>query len=62
MADGQLFDETVASHGVLALPTATPEACANGKVFVGWTADEDYTGDDAPEFVAAGTVLDEDLY
>lgn len=60
MADGQLFDETVASHGVLALPTATPEACANGKVFVGWTADEDYTGDDAPEFVAAGTVLDED--
>lgn len=60
MADGQLFDETVASHGVLALPTTTLSACGNGKVFVGWTADEDYTGDDAPEFVAAGTVLDED--
>lgn len=60
MADGMLFDETVASHGVLALPTTTPSACGNGKVFVGWTADEDYTGDDAPEFVAAGTVLDED--
>lgn len=60
MADGQLFDETVASHGVLALPTATPSACGNGKVFVGWTEDENYSGDDAPEFVEAGTVLDED--
>lgn len=60
MADGQLFDETVASHGVLALPTATPSACGNGKVFVGWTEDENYSGDDAPEFVEAGTILDED--
>ena len=60
MADGELFTESVASHGVLTLPTSNPAACDNGKVFVGWTEEEDYTGDDAPEFVAAGTVLDED--
>lgn len=59
-ADGELFDQTVASHGVLSLPTNTPEDCVNGKVFVGWTADETYEGDEAPTFVKAGEFLEAD--
>lgn len=60
MANGVAFDNTVATHGVLALPAENPEACENGKKFVGWTATEDYESDDAPSFAQAGTILDED--
>lgn len=59
MADGEVFANTVASHGVIVLPTSNPTPC-DGKVFMGWTAADGYEGDVAPSYVHAGTVLDED--
>ena len=61
MADGVLFDQTVATRGILTLPATTPDGCANGKVFVGWTSEENYeSADTAPTFVKAGTSLTAD--
>ncbi len=59
-ADGVLFDETVATGGSLTLPASTPEDCQNGKVFVGWTEEDSYEGDEAPALVKAGAFLEED--
>ena len=59
-ADGVLFDETVATGGSLTLPASAPEGCQNGKVFVGWTEEDSYEGDEAPALVKAGAFLEED--
>ena len=61
MADGQQFDKTVASSGILSLPASNPANCESGKVFVGWTASENYESEStAPTFVKAGEFLDAD--
>ena len=61
MANGSLFTQTVASKGILTLPTSTPSACSNGKVFVGWTATANYeSATTAPTFVKAGDVIEAD--
>lgn len=61
MANGSLFTQTVASKGILTLPTSTPSACSNGKVFVGWTATANYeSATTAPTFVAEGALLEAD--
>ena len=60
MADGVLFDQTVATNGRLSFPSDTPGDCANGKIFVGWTATADYEGDDAPTYAKAGDILEAD--
>ena len=56
-ANGEKFAETVAEYGVLSMPATTPTACANGKVFVGWTASSNYEGEVAPTFVKEGEFL-----
>ena len=59
MANGEGF-ETISSTGKLILPTSQPEACTDGKVFVGWTATADYTSETtAPAFAAAGDAVEE---
>ena len=59
MANGEGFD-TISSTGKLILPTSQPEACTDGKVFVGWTATADYTSETtAPAFAAAGDAVEE---
>ena len=61
MADGQQFDKTVASSGILSLPASNPANCESGKVFVGWTASQNYESEStAPTFVKAGEFLDAD--
>ena len=59
MANGEGF-ETISSTGKLILPTTQPEACTDGKVFVGWTATADYKSETtAPAFAAAGDAVEE---
>ena len=59
MANGEGFD-TISSTGQLVLPTVQPEACTDGKVFVGWTATADYKSETtAPDFAAAGDAVEE---
>ena len=59
MANGEGF-ETISSTGKLILPTSQPEACTDGKVFVGWTATADYKSETtAPAFAAAGDAVEE---
>ena len=61
MADGQQLDKTVATLGILSLTTKTPANCESGKVFVGWTASQNYESEStAPTFVKAGEFLDAD--
>ena len=61
MANGQIFDETVATAGVLSLPSSQPANCESGKVFVGWTASENYESETtAPTYVEAGTIIEAD--
>ena len=61
MANGSQFATTVASSGVLSLPTSTPSACSNGKVFVGWTATQNYeSATTAPTFAKDGDVIEAD--
>lgn len=61
MSNGSVFTTTVASAGVLSLPTSTPSACSNGKVFVGWTATQNYeSATTAPTFVKAGDIIEAD--
>lgn len=56
-ADGAEFAKTT-STGKIVLPESEPTAC-EGKVFVGWTATENYRSDDAPTFVQAGAAITE---
>jgi flavodoxin len=56
-ADGKVFAKTT-STGKIVLPENEPTAC-EGKVFVGWTATENYLSDDAPAFVKAGAAITE---
>ena len=59
VANGEGFD-TIQSTGKLVLPTVQPEACTDGKVFVGWTATADYKSETtAPDFAAAGSAVEE---
>ena len=59
MANGEGFG-TISSTGKLILPTSQPEACTDGKVFVGWTATADYKSETtAPDFAAAGDAVEE---
>ena len=58
MADGQLWG-TTSSTGKVILPN-TPEGCANGKEFVGWTATKDYeSATTAPTFVKSGDAVEQ---
>ena len=58
MADGQLW-ATTSSTGKVTFPN-TPEGCANGKEFVGWTATKDYeSATTAPTFVQAGDAVEQ---
>ena len=38
----------VENNGALVLPTNTPADCSTSRVFVGWTATPNYSGDEAP--------------
>ena len=61
MAKGSEFATTVASAGVISLPTSSPTACDNGKVFVGWTATENYeSATTAPTYVKEGDIIEAD--
>ena len=61
MANGSQFTTSVASSGVLSLPTTNPAACDNGKVFVGWTATQNYeSATTAPTFAKDGDVIEAD--
>lgn len=61
MANGSQFATTIASSGVLSLPTSTPSACSNGKVFVGWTATQNYeSATTAPTFAKDGDIIEAD--
>ena len=55
MANGEPFDTVTTTTGKVVLPTATPEACQDGKEFVGWCATAEYESETtAPAFVKAG--------
>jgi len=61
MANGEKFDQTVATGGEVTLPANQPATCANGRVFVGWTATENYADDaTAPAYIQAGTIIEAD--
>jgi len=57
LADGQQFNQNIAASGIITLPNEQPVACGNGRVFVGWCADENYSSDDAPTFAKNGDVI-----
>ncbi|MBQ3673146.1 MAG: C10 family peptidase [Paludibacteraceae bacterium] len=60
-ADGVLFDQTVATAGRLSFPTDTPDDCANGKKFMGWTSVADYASEStAPTFAKEGDLITSD--
>ena len=60
-ADGVLFDQTVAANGRLSLPTDTPDDCASGKVFMGWTNVANYESEDtAPTYAKVGDLIESD--
>ena len=55
VANGEPFDTVTTTTGKVVLPTATPEACQDGKEFVGWCATATYESETtAPTFVKAG--------
>ena len=61
MANGDEFATTVASAGVISLPTSSPTTCENGRVFVGWTATEGYeNATTAPTYVKEGDIIEAD--
>ncbi len=61
MAKGSEFTTTIASAGVISLPTSSPAACDNGKVFVGWTANGSYeSATTAPTYVKDGDIIETD--
>ena len=56
-ANGAVF-ATTQSTGELVLPSTNPEACTDGKVFVGWCATENYSSaTTAPNFVQTGDAV-----
>lgn len=58
MANGNVFT-TTESTGTLVLPTGTPAAC-EGKVFVGWCSQANYSSETtAPTFAKAGDQVEE---
>lgn len=60
MANGEEYDTVTTTTGKVVLPTTNPEACADGKVFVGWCAKADYESETtAPTFVKAGDATQE---
>ena len=60
-ADGVLFDQTVATAGRLSLPTDTPDDCASGKKFMGWTSVANYESEStAPTYAKAGDLIESD--
>ena len=59
MANGVQFTQNVATAGVVALPATQPDACVNGRVFVGWTAEKDYENASvAPTYIKGGEVIE----
>ena len=59
MANGTEFAKTT-STGKVVLPANEPEACEDGRLFVGWTATADYESETtAPTFVKAGEAASE---
>ena len=55
VANGEPFDTVTTTTGKVVLPTTTPEACQDGKEFVGWCATATYESETtAPTFVKAG--------
>ena len=60
-ADGVLFDQTVATAGRLSFPTDTPNDCASGKKFMGWTSVANYESEStAPTYAKAGDLIESD--
>ncbi len=60
-ADGVLFDQTVATAGRLSFPTNTPNDCASGKKFMGWTSVANYESEDtAPTYAKVGDLIESD--
>ena len=57
MALGEEFYVNYADNKKLVLPTTKPADCSEGKVFVGWCKDADYSGDEAPTFAKAGDAV-----
>ena len=58
-ANSSLF-ATTTSAGMVAFPSGTPEACEDGKTFVGWSKVADYEdASSAPDFVEAGDAVSE---
>ena len=59
MANGEQFTKNTATAGVVALPATQPDACVNGRVFVGWTATENYENESvAPTYIKGGEVIE----
>lgn len=60
-SNGTLFETNKCTEqGKVVLPSAEPEACANGRVFVGWCADASYASETtAPTLVKAGDAVEE---
>ena len=54
VANGEPFDTVTTTTGKVVLPTTAPEACQDGKEFVGWCSQADYESETtAPTFVKA---------
>jgi len=52
--------ETVQSTGTLVLPDTDPVACSDGRVFVGWCSQQNYSSETtAPTFAKAGSPVSE---
>ena len=60
-SNGTLFETNKCTEqGKVVLPSAEPEACANGRVFIGWCADASYASETtAPTLVKAGDAVEE---
>ena len=55
MANGEVFKTVETTTGKVVLPKNDPEACSNGREFMGWCAKADYeSATTAPTFVKAG--------
>lgn len=60
MANGEEFVKNTATSGLIVIPAGKPDACANGKIFVGWTETADYEHEsDAPTYIKGGEVIEE---
>ena len=60
MANGTQFAKNTATAGIVALPTNKPEDCSDSRVFVGWTATENYEAAAiAPTYIKGGEIIEE---